>query len=67
MGCQATVETRELRAKAEPLGRRTEEESRARRLEAETGISHAKAELETGSPVANHRAQMARTEGELWD
>ena len=35
--------------------------------EAETGNPHAKAELGTGSPAANHRAQMARTEGELWD
>ncbi len=32
------VETRELGAKAEPMGHRTEVESRARRLEAEMGF-----------------------------
>lgn len=58
---------RELSAKAEPMGRRTEVESRALRLEAETGDPHAKVELETGSPEANKSAQMALTEGELRD
>jgi len=67
VGCRATVETRELGAKAEPPGRRTEEESRTRRLEAEAGNPHAQVEVVTGSPAAKLRAQMARTEGELRD
>lgn len=40
-------------------------ESRALRLEVETGEPHAKAELEPGIPDVNKSAQMALTKGEL--
>lgn len=47
---QVMVETRELVAKVEKMVRRPEVESRARRLEAETGNPHAKAVLQTVGP-----------------
>ncbi len=66
VGWRAMVETRELWAKVEPMVRRTEMESRARRLEVEIGDPHALAELEAGSPEAmDQSAQLAQTEGEL--
>ncbi len=68
VGGWATVETREPGAKVEPMVRRTEMESRARRLEVETGDPHAWVELEAGSPeAADQNAQLAQTEGELRD
>ncbi len=56
---------KELGAKTEPLGQRTEVESRPQRLEAETGDPHAKAE--TGRTEEDQSARMALNECELRD
>ncbi len=68
VGGWATVETREPGGKVEPMVQRTEMESRAWRLEVETGDPHAWVELEAGSPeAADQCTQLAQTEGELRD
>lgn len=56
------VVTREHGAKAELIGRRTEVESGARWLEAETEDPHIKMELGTGRPEADPHHYIKTTE-----
>ncbi len=62
------MEMRELGAKAGPMGRRTEVESRTLQAGGEDmGILTPRRRLDTGSSEADQSAQMALTEGELRD